>query len=418
MIKSVYTSKSLLDEIGRSPFADYFDELASKYLREGYRPANIKLPFRIIIIFMRWSAQESISPSRLRERHVDRFLADFEPLIKSSQKGYLRCFQQLLRFIERDSGALLVRREVGRHLKNMSVRSAVEDFEKYLLNERGLEPTTIYRHKATIGLFLTFVFGSRTVNLKRICAKDIKEFLHDRGKKFLPQTLVGDSSGLKCYLQYLYGKRKLKANLSGAVPKVANWRNQNLIHTITKDEMVKLLKTCDLDVPLGIRDYAVLILLMRYGLRAIEIARLELGDIRFADGKILIRGKGKKNAILPLEADVKEALQRYINYARPLSKTKSVFLRNISPHLSLSCSGATSTIVRRAIDKAGIKVKIQGARLLRYSVASSILNNGGNLREVAELLRHNSLNTTARYTRLDFEKLKLMALPWPRVSRR
>lgn len=177
--------------------------------------------------------------------------------------------------------------------------------------------------------------------------------------------------------------------------------------------MVRMLKSCNQDEPVGVRDYSVLLLLMRYGLRPIEVSRLELDDIRWSEKRLVIKGKGRKGAVLPLEDDAAAALRRYIDEARPLSNETRVYLRAKAPFVPLSYSAAISAIVRHSIQRAGLSPQIFGARLLRYSVASAILNRGGTLMEVAELLRHSSLNTTARYTRLDFERLKLVPLEWP-----
>jgi integrase/recombinase XerD len=213
-------------------------------------------------------------------------------------------------------------------------------------------------------------------------------------------------------MKFLYGKGLIKTDLSHAVPKISIWRNQNVIHTISEDDMLKMLKSCDLNIAIGVRDYAILLLLMRYGFRPIELINLKIQDIHWKEKKISIRGKGKKS-IFPLEKEVEEALKRYIEYSRPRSKDNEVFIRGKAPFVRFQRSGAISSVVRHSLDRCNLSPAISGARLLRYSVASNILNKGGSLQEVSELLRHTSINTSVRYTRLDMKRLKLVPLAWP-----
>jgi len=320
--------------------------------------------------------------------------------------------------VEAKHGHCLVEKPIPPHARNPSVVRATKEFEIYLRDVRGLLPTSIVRFKTTVGQFLTFLFPTGEVRPKVIKAKDILDFIQMRGVRFQARTLQADGSALKCYSRYLYGRGLSSSDLSLAVPKIPCWRNQNVIHTVTEEEMAKMLRTCDLDHPSGVRDYAILLLLMRYGLRPVEVSRLELGDIRWGEKKIIIRGKGRKNAVLPLEPEVRAALDRYINAARPRSKEQVVFLRGVAPFVPPAPSAAVSAIVRRTIIRAGLKPQIFGARLLRYSVASRILNSGGNLIEVAELLRHSSIDTSARYMRLDLRRLNLVPLPWPKQGGR
>lgn len=415
MIESIYKARTITDEIDRSPFGPSIRKLAAEYLREGYKPQNIQHSFCIIVTFVRWAAHKGLSPKRLRARHVSAFFASLEYRGKKvSAMGTRSCCWRLFRKIEHECGQKLVERKVPHYQRNPHVVQSVAEFQKYMRDVRGLSPTSIIRFSTTIGQFLTYVFPSGRVEFKKLGARDITDFLRARGKKFQHKTVRTDGAAIKSYMRFLYGKARIKIDLSHAVPVIAVWRNQNLINTVSEEDMLKLLSSCNLDEAIGVRDYAILLLLIRYGLRPIEIVRLQRNDIRWSEKKILIRGKGSKESVLPLESDVAVAIRRYLDSARPLSDNKHVFLRSKAPVNSLEKSSAVSSIVRHAITRAGLKPEIFGARLLRYSVASAILNRGGSLMEVAELLRHSSFNTSARYTRLDFQRLKLVPLPWPK----
>lgn len=417
MIDSIYISKSIIEEIRRSPHGVFIDKLAVDFLNDGYKPHNLKGTFSILLPFIRWCAHERISPEQFRKHHARAFIEEYSKANKAGGNGRIRCLQRLLRLIEREHGTIIIETEVPPYLKSTYVRLAVKEFETYMQDEKGLTPTSIRRFSTTTAQFLSFAFKNRKVTPIEIDHKTILNFFRTRGAKFHDRTLKCDASALRTYFRFLYGSRKTKNDLSAVVPQIAGWRNQNLIHTVTETEMIKLLESCDQSHSIGVRDYAILLLLIRYGLRPIEIARIELSDISRVEKKIVIKGKGSKVSVMPLEPDVRAAIERYIHSARPSSKSKVLFLTGKAPFSHFSHSAAISSIVRHAIERAGLKVKVHGARLLRYSVASAILNRGGNLMEVAELLRHSSLNTTARYTRLDFEKLKDVSRPWPGSAR-
>jgi site-specific recombinase XerD len=401
MLESIYRSQTLINEIDRSPYGSFIRHLAADYLRDGYKPENISHAFTQVLRFVRWAAHGGHLPRRLRAKHFCAFLTSLEQPGKTGPGTRpRRCIDRLMGLIEAKHGHRLVEKPIPPHARNPAVVRATQEFETYMRDVRGLLPTSIVRFKTTAGQFLAFRFPTGEVRTKSIQARDILDFLQVRGAQFQDRTLQTDGNALKCYLRYLYGKRLNSTDLSYAVPTIACWRNQNVVHTVTEEEMAKMLQTCDLDHPSGVRDYAVLLLLMRYGLRPIEVSRLELDDIRWSEKKIVIRGKGRKDATFPLETEVRAALNRYVNAARPRSNEKVVFLRAKAPFVPPRPSASISAIVHRIILRAGLKPKIFGARLIRYSVASRILNSGGNLMEVAELLRHSSIDTSARYMRL------------------
>ncbi len=412
MIEAIYTSTNLRNELRQSPFFTFVEKFGIEHFEEGYKIPAIRTKLTFIIKFIRWAAYNSVTPKNLNLHHVERFRAELPASSHEVGHGARLGFSRFLEIIEKRSGRHLTDKHLSRFQGCKKIHNETSAFEKYMKHERGLTDTSIVRFKTTVRQFLTFIFPRSNFNPKKIKAADILSFLQERGKHFNDRTLRCDGSAIKCYMRYLYGKSLTRTDLSHAVPSFSVWRNQNVIHTITEDEMLKMLSSCDQDEAIGVRDFAILLLLMRYGFRPIEIINLKIDDIRWDEKKILIQGKGKKS-ILPLESDAEGALRRYINHARPESKDHEVFIRAKAPFVRFSQSGAISSVVRHALDRCNLKPKISGARLLRYSAASNILNKGGTLQEVSELLRHTSINTSVRYTRLNMNRLKLVALAWP-----
>ena len=164
---------------------------------------------------------------------------------------------------------------------------------------------------------------------------------------------------------------------------------------------------------MGRRDFAILVLLARLGLRACEVARLELGDIHWRTGELLIRGKGSSLEALPLFAEVGEALAAYIERGRPRCQTRRVFTRIRAPLTELARRGSVTTVVRAAMYRAGLDVPERGAHVLRHSLATSMLRDGASMSEIGVVLRHRSPATTEIYAKVDLTSLRRLAQPWP-----
>jgi site-specific recombinase XerD len=174
-----------------------------------------------------------------------------------------------------------------------------------------------------------------------------------------------------------------------------------------------VVKACDRRTTVGRRDYAILLLLARLGLRAGEVVGLQLEDINWRAGEILVRGKGLLHDRMPLPADVGEALASYLRRDRPPCRTRRVFVCTKAPRRGFAGPSTLTTIVRRALDRANLHPEFKGAHLLRHSLATSMLRSGATMGEIGEVLRHRAPNTTEIYAKVDFEGLRSLAHPWP-----
>jgi site-specific recombinase XerD len=173
------------------------------------------------------------------------------------------------------------------------------------------------------------------------------------------------------------------------------------------------LNSCDRNTALGKRNYAILLLLARLGLRAGEVVALTLEDLDWEAGLITVRGKGKRAAQLPLPVEGGTALADYLRQARPPCASRRVFIRAKAPRVGLANSIAICSLVERALQRAGMKSAYRGSHLFRHSLATQLLNQGASLGEIGELLRHRRPDTTAIYAKVDLSSLRAIALPWP-----
>jgi site-specific recombinase XerD len=216
-------------------------------------------------------------------------------------------------------------------------------------------------------------------------------------------------TGLRSFLRFLQLRGDIAMDLRGAVPKIAGWRMASLPKYLPSEQLNAIVESCNRRSTIGRRDYAVLLLLARMGLRAKEVAALSLDDVDWREGIMFVRGKGGREDCMPLLAEVGSALASYLRWRRKTSQ-RSLFLCHRAPHLPLS-SGAVIAIVQRACERA--QLPIVGAHRLRHSAATTRLRQGATLEEISQTLRHRHHATTAIYAKVDHCRLRELVQPWP-----
>lgn len=293
--------------------------------------------------------------------------------------------------------------------KNSASDELVERFGVYLAGERGLAAGTITGYQHAASLFLAALDDAGR-DLEDLTPADINGFVlaqHARRSVASTKNVV---TGLRSLMRFLFVEAITASSLAGAVPTVAGWGGGSLPRGIDARSVKRLLASCDRRTAKGRRDFAVLTLLVRLGMRAGEVVALELGDIDWHDGEITVRGKGNRVERLPLPVDVGNALAGYARRGRPPSEDRAFFLRVIAPHRGVTV-GAINVIVHRACDRANLSPI--GTHRLRHTVASELLRRGAGLAEIGQVLRHRSFASTAIYAKVDTDALSQLARPWP-----
>src|ERR1035438_3709706 len=375
---------------------------------QGYTHNSIRQQIVVIADFSRWLKQKQIVVQDLDSNVVNRFLRHrHQP--QRVRRGDPKTLKRLL--------AMLCQKGVVGPRQPPVVDTAhsriVAEFQRYLLQERGLSPATLLNYVPVVEQFLAERFHNRAPNFAMLRAPHVTGFVMRHAHQLSPVRAGLMVTALRSFLRYLRHRGAITTDLAGCVPTVPNWSLSALPRFLPAAMVERMLKCCDRKTSVGRRNHAILLLLARLGVRAGEVVGLSLDDIDWSTGQITIRGKGGKSPQLPLAADVGAALATYLRHDRPRSATRSVFLRHRAPLVGFGNSSTISSLVRRALKHAGVESAHTGAHVLRHSLATSLLRQGGSLDEIGELLRHQSPNTTAIYAKVDVTALHTLALPWP-----
>ena len=291
----------------------------------------------------------------------------------------------------------------------------ISRYVDYLRKDRGLAENSVLVYKPYIRQLLAEqVTKTGGVSVQAFDATAIRKFLldHSRGRSGEYARLL--STALRSFFRFLFFYGDLSTDLSEAVPTVCKPQRPAAPAFLAPAEIERVISAISGSTRTGRRDRAVLLLLARLGLRAGEIVLLELDDIHWRTGEIMIHGKGRVVDRLPLLSEVGDALVRYLREDRPGEESRRVFRRAYPPYEGFAGPAAVGHIVRAALARAGVQRSGRGAaHLFRHGLATMMIRNGATLTEISEVLRHRSLNTTAVYSHVSFEALRGVAAPWP-----
>jgi integrase/recombinase XerD len=388
------------------PLAEYADGFAARLAELGYTPLSAANQLRVMARLSRWLVVSGLMPAGLTAGQADAFLAGCRA------RGYTcwlseRGLAPLLGHLR----ALGVVPGPDRRRPGTAAELLLDRYRAWLASERGLAAGTIGYYLAEAGLFLARVAGPDLAGLAELAAAPVSSFVAAECQRRSTGSAKILVTALRSLLRFLFADGVLAADLVAAVPAVAGWRGAGLPKALPPGYVTALLACCDRDAPVGGRDFAVITLLARLGLRACEVAALELDDIGWRAGEIIIRGKGGSSERMPLPADAGEALAGYLRRGRPAgTRSRAVFLRARAPVGPLSADGVKA-IIRQRCSRAGLAPV--GAHRLRHTAATRMLEAGSSLAEVGQVLRHRSPATTAIYAKVDHAALRALALPWP-----
>lgn len=380
-----------------------------QHLREaGYAERTLRKKRTVARAFARWAERKGIATNNLDDEHIDVFVA------RLRQKGNPRLkfeFAVMRLFFRYLRGTAVLQGPHPQPPASFTGR-LLQEYENHLRKDRGLAENSL---RVYLPLIRTFVAsklgGSLPQSLK---ALTIRDFVVAQTRNRSAEYVRLLSVALRSFCRFLFLSGHVSVDLSPSVPRVCKYRQSTPPAFLTPREVTRALAAVNRTTPRGRRDYAILLLLARLGLRAGEIISLELEDISWRTAEIVVRGKGRTVERLPLLRDIGEALAAYLRKDRGVSKSRRIFLRMWAPRIGLAGPAAVGHIVRLALAQAGIRRSGRGAaHLFRHGLATRMIRHGASLPEIAEVLRHRSQMTTSGYTQVAFEALRGVAQPWP-----
>jgi site-specific recombinase XerD len=390
------------------PLGFCIDSYSGLLHERGYARQSARLQIRLVADFSRWLRQNGYAAEEITPERVNRFL---------------QCRGQHLRPTKGDSAAL--HRLIDLLCQTGVISSQtppmimtpcdrlLDDFRLYLAQERALSMATLQNYLPFTRQFLCECFTPNRIELSRLSAKNVTAFVERHAPTLGRKRAQLMTTALRSFLRYLRYRGDLATDLAACVPSVACWSLSEVPKFLEPSQVQRILDHCDRQTVFGRRDYAILLLLARLGLRASEVAFLKLEDIDWEAGQITVHGKGGHSAQLPLPVDVGEAIAVYLQEGRPSCSSRSVFVRGRAPRRGFLGQDAIGSIVKHALARAGINSQHKGAHLFRHSLATQMLRQGASLAEIGEILRHRHPNTTAIYAKVDLTALRTLALPWP-----
>jgi integrase/recombinase XerD len=363
--------------------------------------------------FSRWLGLKAVGVRRVSSEHRARYLRARARHVQI-QSGDAAALTQFMNFLRRRG---IVPREKIPPRRLIPTEQVVHTFQRYLRKKRMLAEVTVVYYVTFVRKFLVDRFGHGPVRLSRLCAGDVVRFVQRQAACLHLKRAKLLTTALRSFLHYARYRGQVTCDLAAAVPTVASWSMPSIPRAIPAHDVRRLLASINRRTAIGRRDYAILLLLARLGLRAGEVVRLKLKDIDWNAGSITVQGKGDQRSVLPLPADVGSAIATYLRCGRPRCSSRHVFLRTTAPIRGLRGPASIANLVQQNLARAGIQAPTNGAHQFRHSLASEMLHHGASLAEIGGVLRHRSPETTKIYTSIDLDSLRTLALPWPRGVR-
>jgi integrase/recombinase XerD len=377
--------------------------------RRGYRPGTAAKQLQLMAHVSRWLTGRGLEAGDLTTVRVEQFLQER----RASGRSHLVSLQALSPMLDylRALGVVPVAEPVA---PSTPGEVLVERYSTYLLERRGLCRSSVRNYVNVARVFFSdreMVAGG--LALEELDGAAVSEFVLREARRCSVGSAKCMVTRLRSLLRFLYVEGDIDRDLAGAVPRVASWRLASLVKALDAQSVARLLGSCDPRSNVGGRDFAVLMLLSRLGLRAREVAAIRLEDIDWRAGEIMVRGKGGREERLPLPADVGEAVAGWLRHGRPRCEGRFVFTRVRAPYDGVSAAAVTSG-VQRACKRAGLPAV--GAHRLRHTAATEMLRAGRSLQDVGQVLRHRSTEVTSIYAKVDRLALAAVIQPWPGVA--
>jgi site-specific recombinase XerD len=395
------------------PLSPHLEAFVTSLIDQQYSVISLRSKSWHAAAFDAWLAEHGIGLAEVGDAHIDQFHRRiYQPRSDcraEPRRHEVSALRQLLCYLRKQGFCA--------HFPTPTVPADdwVTGFEQFLLRDKGLASGTVCYYCSNARDFLIQRFGAGQADLEALNAADVISFVQGRSCQLRPRGLKHVITALRAFLRYVQYRGEIDASLINAVPVVAAWSTTPpLPRAISPECARRVIDSYDTHTPVGLRDRAILLLLARLGLRGGEIMNLRLDDIDWDAGHLCVCGKNKRECLMPMPTDVGEAIAAYLRCGRPQSADRHLFLRTCAPIRGLSHgSDGIGSIVRHALNRAGIDAPHKGSHQFRHALAVRMLKRGAALSEIGEVLRHRSPIATSIYAKVDVTSLRGLAQPWP-----
>ena len=388
------------------PLVPWLGEFAQLLRTRQYKRSTICRHLRQAVHFSEWLERQQIELSVLSYADVGCYLGarQFGPY--SEARNYLTRIMDFLC----SRGVVPAKSPI----RMSSGDYCIKDYGQYLRTRRNLSNRTISLYAWSVRKFLRFRFGEEEVDLATLRHDDVIAFIRceaarSTSRSFKQSMVVA----LRSFLRYVHALAESMPDLAGHVPSVANWAMTSVPRGIDAGQVEKLLNSIERTTDIGRRDYAIVLLLARLGLRAVEVASLTLNDIDWDMATLTVTRKGGGANVLPLTTEIGEALAGYLQNGRPASDDRRVFLRMRAPLRGFSGACGIQGVIRCRLARSGMETPTKGTHQFRHGLATEMLGRGVTLDEIGDVLGHRRRDTTRIYAKVNIDALRALALPWP-----
>jgi site-specific recombinase XerD len=403
------TDQLVLSRTPEGPLSAYIKPFADWLSAQGYALQSIHRQVHLAACFSRWLQRQGVALPHLIADHAAQYLRDRTRQVKP-RSGDAAALQHVMGFLHREG---VVSPETVPVRRLTPAELWTQQYEHHLREVRGLAEATLVNYVPFIDRFLKDRFADGPISLSCLSARDVIRFVQRQAPQLHQKRAKLMTTALRSFLQYAQYRGEVGLELAAAVPVVPNWSMSSIPRAISAEQVDQLLTSIDQGTAMGRRDYAILLLLARMGLRSSEVVGLELDDIDWNHAILTVRGKGGLRHEFPLSHEVGQAIAAYLYDGRPQSTSRRVFLRAKAPIRGFLSASGVGSIVRHALQRAGIEAPTYGTHQFRHGLATELLRQGASLGEIGDVLGHRHPQTTMIYTKVDLEALRTLALPWP-----
>jgi site-specific recombinase XerD len=408
-----YLGKSrLFRRLKKGPHGQLIERYATRLAEEGFSRRSTWQCLNVVSGLLGWVGMRRCKLVDIDEPMIERYL-QYRAQRQSFQPGDRAALRRWLSTL-RDEGAI-----APAALPPLTPLDRIfKDFEDYLREECGLASSSIGSHLPTVHRFLREICPTGIDDLGKINTESVIGYIERHARDGSPDTGQAMCRSVRTLLRYLYRRGLIPCMLTGCVPSIRRWKLTTLPTYLPVAQVQKALDGCNRTTATGRRDFAILMMLAKLGLRANEVATLTLDDIDWRAGQMFVCRKGGQRTQMPIPPDVGAAMVAYLRNGRPKSSCRRLFVRTRAPHVGFMSHHAITLIAKAALDRAGITdCAHRGAHIFRHSLATQLLRSGATLTEIGHLLGHESHDTTRIYAKVDIEALRTLSLPWPGGSR-